>query len=291
MDGFPNDGELPESRLYTFIDAGSDFALYFLEGQKLIYDLALKHGVRGAGFAYFRDVLLSVQPMIALTKRGEQLGFYVDSSDPYFRLKIETSHHGDTRCALVPELFADFPETLAGSVRLLKLFPNDRPPYQSVLRIDGLPLGEVVNRVLENSYQVACTVVLAAHADQSAMVHRLPPLPRRLVEPDAQRLLEERRVSLAAELTGVFDRALTDPEAIAAAFAGLGFHPLAVRGVRFACSCSRERAIRNIRLIRNASPSELFEPDRETIDVVCEYCKTHYEISRADLRMDMDYRH
>ena len=66
-------------RLYTFVDRRREFALYFLEGQRLIHDLALIHPVRGAGFAYFRDAVLSVQPMIALLKPGEQLGFYIDS--------------------------------------------------------------------------------------------------------------------------------------------------------------------------------------------------------------------
>ena len=91
---------LPESRLYTFIDEPREFALYFLEGQRLIHDLAVVHAIRGDGFAYFRDTVLSVQPMIALLKGGEQFGFYIDSEQPYFRLKIEAAHGGATRCAL-----------------------------------------------------------------------------------------------------------------------------------------------------------------------------------------------
>ena len=107
----PASTDLPHSRLYTFIDTSREYALYFLEGQRLIRDLALIHGVSGAGFAYFRDVVLSVQPIIALLKQGEQLGFYIDSEEPFFRLKIETGHHGVTRCTLLPENFHEFPET------------------------------------------------------------------------------------------------------------------------------------------------------------------------------------
>ena len=43
---------LPESRLYTAIDSEMEFALYFLEGQKLINDLALTHNIRGEGFSW-----------------------------------------------------------------------------------------------------------------------------------------------------------------------------------------------------------------------------------------------
>ena len=62
----------PDSYLYTFVDEAREFALYFLEGQRLIQDLALLHPIRRAGFAYFRDVVLSVQPMIALLGSSSQ---------------------------------------------------------------------------------------------------------------------------------------------------------------------------------------------------------------------------
>jgi molecular chaperone Hsp33 len=45
---------LKQSHLYTFIDPGKKFALYFLEGQKLIHDLVLTHGLQQDIFAYFR---------------------------------------------------------------------------------------------------------------------------------------------------------------------------------------------------------------------------------------------
>ncbi len=73
--------QIPESRLYTFIDAPREFVMYFLEGQLLIQELALLHSIQRSGFAYFRDVVLSVQPMIALLKQGEQFGFYIDSEE------------------------------------------------------------------------------------------------------------------------------------------------------------------------------------------------------------------
>ena len=62
----PTPPELPESRLLTFIDSAREFALYFLEGQRLIHDLALLHGIHGLGFGYWRDAVLSIQPMIGL---------------------------------------------------------------------------------------------------------------------------------------------------------------------------------------------------------------------------------
>ncbi len=167
---------LPDSRLYTLIDEAREFALYFFEGQSLIQHLALLHGVRKHGFSYLLVVVLSIQPMIALLKHGEQLGFYIDSREPYFRLKIETSHHGTTRCVLFPEEFQEFPEAMRGLVRVQKLFPNN-PPYESVLKAEGLPLREIVNHVLNDSYQVKSAIMLSQASDQSVLLIQLPPPP------------------------------------------------------------------------------------------------------------------
>lgn len=275
--------ELPESRLYTFLDEAREFAVYFLEGQRLIEDVALRTGVAGAGFAYFRDTVLSVQPMIALIKRGEQFGFYIDGDTPRFRLKIETAHHGDMRCAIVPSEFREFPSGVQGLARLIKIFPGGRPPYESVLELDGTPLREIVNLVLKHSYQVHCAVMVSQRSDQSAMLHQLPPIAGRDEYVYSMSALWSRRESLERELEPVFDRAPTSPEEIREAMAGLGFRYLADRTVQFRCSCSRERMVRNIRNLANAEPESLFDPGQESLEVTCEYCKAQYEIGKSEV--------
>ena len=273
----------PESRLYTFVDRRREFALYFLEGQRLIHDLALIHPVRGAGFAYFRDAVLSVQPMIALLKPGEQLGFYIDSVEPFFRLKIETAQQGAVRSTLMPEAFGEFPEALRGLVRVLKLFPNNRPPYQSVIEVEGLPLRGIVNRVLRDSYQVHAAIEVSEPSDQSLMLLQLPPLAGDDWE-YSPRAVAERREGIAGAVQEIFARGLIEASEIDAAFGEMGFQSLGRRDVRFVCSCSRERMVHNIRLACGEQYLELFDPHQEALDITCEYCKTHYRVTRDDLR-------
>ncbi len=274
---------LPDSRLYTFIDEPREYALYFLEGQKLIQDLALVHPIQGHGFAYFRETVLSVQPMIALLKGGEQLGFYLDSHRPDFRLKIETSHAGSTRCMLLPEEFRKFPAAMHGLVRVLKLFPNNRPPYESVIEIDGLALRQVVNRVLTDSYQVDCAIEISNISDQSLMLHQLPMLRGRDENPGA---VKQRRAGIRDRVQDLFAQALTDPARIDEAFSAVGFRLLAHRPVRFECRCSRERMLAHLIPIYRKEGDSLFEPDSETLEIRCEYCKSTYDYARLELAED-----
>lgn len=275
--------ELSESRLYTFIDEAREFAIYFLEGQKLIQDLALRQGVKRHGFAYFRDVVLSIQPMIALLKAGEQLGFYIDSEEPLFRLKIESSHAGAMRSVLVPDDFAEFPATMRGMVRVQKLFPNNRSPYQSVLEVADQPLRAIVNHVLRESYQVNCVTMLSDVSDQSLMLHQLPPLNSEEYEYSLESV-RARRAELAKDVETIFQRALQGHDELDDAFKAIGFRMLASREVRFQCSCSQERLLHSLQLAAGDDVDGLFDPGQERLEITCEYCKTRYEVSREELR-------
>ena len=65
---------LPESRLYSFLDSQNNFAIYFLEGQKLFHDLVLLTNLAGKGLDYYRDTVLAAQQLINFLKPGENLG-------------------------------------------------------------------------------------------------------------------------------------------------------------------------------------------------------------------------
>jgi molecular chaperone Hsp33 len=119
---------LANSRLYSFLDHKNGFNIHFLEGQKLIHDLVLLHPMQRQGFAYFRDTFLGLLPIIFFLKPGESLGIYIDSENPYFRLKIETNSSGHTRTLLLPEEFNLFPEKITGNIRISKIFSSNKSP-------------------------------------------------------------------------------------------------------------------------------------------------------------------
>ena len=280
--------DLAESRLYTFLSETREFALYFLEGQKLIHDLALLHNVSGAGFAYFREVLLSVQPLIALLKHGEQLGFYIDSEKPTFRLKIETAHTGQTRSVVWPETFKEFPSEMTGVVRVQKLFPHNRPPYNSILEVNQQPLKAIVNAVLEHSYQVNSSIHVSGQADQSIMLHQLPPVSSVEDYEISEAALSKRAAELKIKLSDIFQQGLQNSVAIEASFKALGFNLLSSREVKFYCQCSKERMVQTMIPIFQEDPNNIFDPDQDQIEIKCEYCKSLYQVYRKELSNQTD---
>lgn len=274
------------SRFYTFISRDKKFALYFLEGQRLIRDLVLTHPLKAGGFSCFRSAVLSVELMLGLLKHGEQFCFYVDSETPYFRLKIEMNADGRMRGMLYADELDPDNLRITGRVRLVKFLPHAELPYQSVIEQREAGMEEIINAVLARSYQVNSRISLAKDADQGFMLHQLP-LSSREETSDLGIAFDDSTLPLQA----IMSKGLTDPAAIRAEFQRIGFTCLADREVRFACGCSKPQMVENVRKFVQSSGEALFSPEKDAIEVVCEYCKAAYHITEGDLREAPLVRH
>ncbi|EQC48346.1 chaperonin HslO [Bacteriovorax sp. BSW11_IV] len=274
---------LTESRLYKFIDAKNGFTLSFLEGQKLIHDLALIHDLKRQGFSYFRDCVLGVQPMISFLKTGEGFGLFVDSEFPYFRLKIETNSHGMMRTLLLPENFEQFPDRITGKARLSKTFPNNPQPYTSIIELADINFGDITNKIMRESYQVNAETFLSDTSDQSVLLLRLPDRNVNKEEKEERPTLKEYWMQIQAKINTIFDKALNDYETIQKEFEALGLEFLGATDVQFKCSCSRERMVAGVAsLCMSHSVEEIFE-NKDDLEAKCDYCKTHYLITKEEV--------
>lgn len=271
---------LESSRLYSFLDHKNGFNIHFLEGQKFIHDLALIHNVQGSGFAYFRDMILGVMPVVFFLKPGENLGVYIDSNDPYFRLKIETTHNGHTRTLLLPEEFNQFPIKLSGQVRVTKSFLHEKSPYTSVIDLDKVDTKEVLNKILSESYQTDSEVIVANICDQSLMVTKLPALNVNLVNDESQ----SREAYMKKHqhfFQEVFENAYTDIEKIVKAFEDHGLAYLGSRQINYFCPCSKDRMVRNLIGLYGNDQQAIFE-GKNFVELKCDYCNKLYKITPAD---------
>lgn len=272
---------LEKSRLYSFLDHKNGFNIHFLEGQKLIHDLVLTHPLKGSGFSYFRDMVLGLMPIIHFLKPLESLGIYLDSDDPYFRLKIETNNAGHTRMLLLPDDFSNFPMELNGSVRVSKIVQN-KLPYTSVLSLKDLSTKEVINKILSESYQVPSKVIVSEISDQSVMVTKLPALNvDKIVDDNIS--LNDYISKLSLIFHDIFEQAPNDIEKVVQFFESKGFSYLASKQIDFYCPCSKERMIENLKNMYRGKIEELLAGDKQ-LDITCDYCNTQYVIQEDELK-------
>lgn len=274
---------LQESRLYSFIDQKEGFTLHFLEGQKLIQDLAVIHHNTGAGFAYFRDAILSIQLMISYLKPGEGLGIYIDSEEPYFRLKVEMSEQGQMRTLLLPEDFNQFPKTIKGNCRVVKTIPNEAHPYTSIINLDYVDFHQVVNNILRESYQLKSEIFLSDESDQSVMLLKLPSINIDKIETGYTLSVDEYWNKLKTKIDELFAKHTDDYETIQKHIEGLGLLYLGSKEIKFKCTCSRERMLKGVRtLIASNGLESVLAPDETEIETKCDYCNTSYLLLKEE---------
>jgi len=273
---------LANSRLYSFLDHQKGFNVHFLEGQKLIHDLVLLHPMKGSGFAYFRDTILGLLPVIFFLKPGESLGIYIDSEKPYFRLKIETNSAGHTRTLLLPEEFIQFPMKIDGNVRVTKLFPGQTLPYTSVLELKDVETKDIINQILTGSYQTNSEVIVGEVSDQSIMVTQLPKMNVNSSLEDDGLTRKEYIAKNKVFFHSVFEAATDDIEKIVKMFEDHELSYLGSRQVSFFCPCSEDRMVLNLRNLYSGDIEELFH-GKDSIDITCDYCKKKYSILKSSI--------
>lgn len=272
---------LAVSRLYSFLDHQSGVNIHFLEGQKLINDLVLLHPMQQQGFSYFRDTLLGLMPIIFFLKPGESLGIYIDSENPYFRLKIETNSAGHTRTLLLPEEFNLFPEKITGSIRITKIFTYNKSPYTSMLDLKNADTKDLINQVLTESYQTNSEVIVSEQSDQSIMVTKLPPV--NVNNPVDETISRKEYIRKNQSFFhDVFAMASDDIEKIVKKFEDHGFSYLGSRQISFFCPCSQERMVLNLRGLYSGDVDELFH-DKDSLEIKCDYCQKVYHIAKSDV--------
>jgi molecular chaperone Hsp33 len=274
---------LKPSRLYSFLDNGRGFSLYFLEGQKLISDIALLHNLRGRGFHFLRDSLLSSVQLINYLKIGESLGFYIDSDEPYFRFKIEASFTGKMRTLLLPAEFNEFPEILNGKIRTVKMFTDSSSPYTSITEAKNLKTKYMINNVIDQSYQIKAKNIISDESDQSILISKLPPLNSKKVIQESSLSVDEYILNIQKSVNEIFSNALNDVETIVNSFETLGLSYLTSKEISLDCPCSKEQMVSNLYKLTQGDIDSLFE-EEESVEVKCDYCKTFYDISKKDMK-------
>ena len=274
---------LEKSVLYNFLSEEYGISAHFLEGQEIIQSLATISNVKAKGFAYLRDIVLTSQTLISFLSRGEGFGLYIDSAEPYFRFKIESSQSGQFRTLLIPNDFEKFPSHLNGVCRLTKTFKSSNTPYTSVTELKNTQFKEVMENVLRNSYQIEGKCFLSESSDQSLLLVKVPPVhlksgeAENFLSPDA---VWEKKKDL---LERFFATAPCERKDIIEFFDKIGLSYLGEKTVSFHCPCSREQMLKGLKALEQTQTQDLFEGKNE-IETRCDYCQTFYLINKEELK-------
>lgn len=278
---------MKKSRQFTFINNQHGFTLSYINGNSLLEQIHQIHNIGPHAFEFYQKTLLSSLQMLNFLKPSENLGFYIDSDEPYYRFKIEMSSEGHYRTLLLPEDFEQFPTHLTGKCRVFKYLAG-RAPYSSVLDFKDHPIENLVNEVIDKSYQTNSKVFTSPKKSNSVMLSKLPPSSiDKKIKNFEELSIKEIELKFAKMIQNALSLENYTLESIVSFFEKQDLTYLGSNEVAFHCPCGHERMLENLFRLPLSDRESLFET-QDIIETRCDYCNTTYEFSKREvLRKDL----
>jgi len=172
--------------------------------------------------------------------------------------------------------------SLFGSARLAVTIDtiNNKSRFQSIIELEGDTLAQTVEKYLQQSEQLATTLLLAASNTQSVGL-----LLQKLPEPSDIKYANDdnwNRISqLAATLTPEELMALSNQQILHRLFSEDNIQLFDPEPYRFHCSCSRSR-VQN--MLKSLGVNEIHQllDDVGLVQVDCEFCGQQYTFDKVD---------
>jgi molecular chaperone Hsp33 len=214
---------------------------------------------------------------------GGALVLQIQGGGPVTLLVVECQSDLTLRAAATwEESLADLGESpslralTSGGRCVLTIDPGPgRAAYQSVVPLEGLTIGTVLDRYMERSEQLETRFALAADEHRAAglLLQKLPDKGGHKTPEDAD--LWDRATHLQQTLTREELLALPAQEILRRLFHQENLRVFESMPVRFGCRCSRDAVGRVIRMI-GAEEAHSILAEQGKIAVTCEFCRERY---------------
>jgi molecular chaperone Hsp33 len=155
-----------------------------------------------------------------------------------------------------------------------------RERYQGIVAIEGDTIAGALERYLQQSEQLATRLWLAT-SDTTAAGLLLQRLPAARHGDDADENWN-RAVMLADTVTGDELLRLGQHELLYRLFHEEDVRVFDPAPLHFACSCSRERVVRALRIVGYDELQQVLR-EQGSVSVNCEFCNEHYEFDKVDV--------
>jgi molecular chaperone Hsp33 len=228
-----------------------------------------------------------------LLKGQQRLALVVEGNGPLGKLSVETDALGRVRGTIRNPVAGLPPKDdrfdVAGAIGkagFLHVWKDLglKDPYQSMVQLQSSEIAEDLAWYLASSEQVPSSVALGVElgaegqvvAAGGLLIQSLPPGDEQRVE----RIIE--RLQQLPPTTSMLRQGLEPGQILAQVFEDLEFRVLDRVPLQFYCPCSRQQTEG---MLLSLGPAELQQlvDERETVEVVCEYCRCDYGFSREQV--------
>lgn len=231
--------------------------------------------------------------MGGLLKGDQRLGLMIEGNGPLQKLHAETDADGHVRASVKnprcdpPRKDGEFDVAAAiGPAGFLHVIKDLglKDPYRGMVRLYRSTVAEDLAYYFTTSEQIPSSVALGVYVEADGRVSAAGGFLVQVMPDGDEGLvarLEERLRRLPAT-TSLLREGLGPVHILERIFADIPFTVQTTTDLAFRCSCSRRQILRMLATLGREELQDLLEKEETTI-VTCEYCRSRYSFSPAEL--------
>ena len=268
-----------QSQRYLFED-------HPIRGQHISLDqswqeIAQQGGLQGMGLSLLGEALVVVALLVDTLKIEGSVTLQIRGTGPLELLVVEANSKHEIRgtARQVGEINeqADLQQIFGSDVLVITIKTEGAEPHQGIVPLAGINLSDALEYYFATSEQLPTHFCLACDAENASGM-LIQKLPGKLTDDDAW----DRVLHLASTVTDDELQRLALDDLLHRLFNEETLRLFDAHGIKFSCSCSRERTAAMLLSLGKAEASEILETEGE-ISVSCEFCSTNYSFDQIDV--------
>ena len=172
---------------------------------------------------------------------------------------------------------ADLQQIFGSDVLVITIKTEGAEPHQGIAPLAGINLSDALEYYFAKSEQLPTHFCLACDAENASGM-LIQKLPGKLTDDDAW----DRVLHLASTVTDDELQRLALDDLLHRLFNEETLRLFDAHGIKFSCSCSRQRTAAMLLSLGKAEASEILEAEGE-ISVNCEFCSANYSFDQIDV--------
>ena len=268
-----------QSQRYLFED-------HPIRGQHISLDqswqeIAQQGGLQGRGLSLLGEALVVVALLVDTLKIEGSVTLQIRGTGPLELLVVEANSKHEIRgtARQVGEINeqADLQQIFGSDVLVITIKTEGAEPHQGIVPLAGINLSDALEYYFATSEQLPTHFCLACDAENASGM-LIQKLPGKLTDDDAW----DRVLHLASTVTDDELQRLALDDLLHRLFNEETLRLFDAHGIKFSCSCSRQRTAAMLLSLGKAEASEILEAEGE-ISVSCEFCSANYSFDQIDV--------
>ena len=268
-----------QSQRYLFED-------HPIRGQHISLDqswqeIAQQGGLQGRGLSLLGEALVVVALLVDTLKIEGSVTLQIRGTGPLELLVVEANSKHEIRgtARQVGEINeqADLQQIFGSDVLVITIKTEGAEPHQGIVPLAGINLSDALEYYFATSEQLPTHFCLACDAENASGM-LIQKLPGKLTDDDAW----DRVLHLASTVTDDELQRLALDDLLHRLFNEETLRLFDAHGIKFSCSCSRQRTAAMLLSLGKAEASEILEAEGE-ISVNCEFCSANYSFDQIDV--------